>query len=222
MLNVNIIGQNSNNLYRFYLVFFGHYGEKMKRLSSFALILTLMFSQSFAASNEAQDSPVYAIQKAIASLNQITQSLTYSPESMEALVLEEVVPLFDFGFIANEVLLVMPSNQQLSNSEAQYFALRLKNNMINTLLYKLVQSQTLSLSFVSAKPELGGKISVKLNIRGLSQQGVYFDLWFHKNTDNHWQIFDIVLNEDSLIKYYQASVMIKVDRLGMQGMLQSI
>jgi ABC-type transporter MlaC component len=222
MLNVNIIGQNSNNLYRFYLVFFGHYGEKMKRLSSFALILTLMFSQSFAASNEAQDSPVYAIQKAIASLNQITQSLTYSPESMEALVLEEVVPLFDFGFIANEVLLVMPSNQQLSNSEAQYFALRLKNNMINTLLYKLVQSQTLSLSFVSAKPELGGKISVKLNIRGLSQQGIYFDLWFHKNTDNHWQIFDIVLNEDSLIKYYQASVMIKVDRLGMQGMLQSI
>ncbi|MGE4595016.1 MAG: ABC transporter substrate-binding protein [Gammaproteobacteria bacterium] len=194
----------------------------MKRLSSFALILTLMFSQSFAASNEAQDSPVYAIQKAIASLNQITQSLTYSPESMEALVLEKVVPLFDFGFIANEVLLVMPSNQQLSNSEAQYFALRLKNNMINTLLYKLVQSQTLSLSFVSAKPELGGKISVKLNIRGLSQQGVYFDLWFHKNTDNHWQIFDIVLNEDSLIKYYQASVMIKVDRLGMQGMLQSI
>lgn len=222
MLNVNIIGQNSNNLYRFYLVFFGHYGEKMKRLSSFALILTLMFSQSFAASNEAQDSPVYAIQKAIASLNQIAQSLTYSPESMEALVLEEVVPLFDFGFIANEVLLVMPSNQQLSNSEAQYFALRLKNNMINTLLYKLVQSQTLSLSFVSAKPELGGKISVKLNIRGLSQQGIYFDLWFHKNTDNHWQIFDIVLNEDSLIKYYQASVMIKVDRLGMQGMLQSI
>ena len=222
MLNVNIIGLNSNNLYRFYLVFFGHYGEKMKRLSSFALILTLMFSQSFAASNEAQDSPVYAIQKAIASLNQITQSLTYSPGSMEALVLEEVVPLFDFGFIANEVLLVMPSNQQLSNSEAQYFALRLKNNMINTLLYKLVQSQTLSLSFVSAKPELGGKISVKLNIRGLSQQGIYFDLWFHKNTDNHWQIFDIVLNEDSLIKYYQASVMIKVDRLGMQGMLQSI
>jgi ABC-type transporter MlaC component len=222
MLNVNIIGQNSNNLYRFYLVFFGHYGEKMKRFSSFALILTLMFSQSFAASNEAQDSPVYAIQKAIASLNQITQSLTYSPESMEALVLEELVPLFDFGFIANEVLLVMPSNQQLSNSEVQYFALRLKNNMINTLLYKLVQSQTLSLSFVSAKPELGGKISVKLNIRGLSQQGIYFDLWFHKNTDNHWQIFDIVLNEDSLIKYYQASVMIKVDRLGMQGMLQSI
>jgi len=194
----------------------------MKRFSACALILTLVFSQSFAASDEVEDSPVYAIQNAIASLNQITQSLTYSPESMEQLVLEEVVPLFDFGFIANEVLLVMPSNQQLSNSEAQYFALRLKNNMINTLLYKLVQSQTLKLSFVSAKPELGGKISVKLNISGLSQQGVYFDLWFHKNANNHWQIFDIVLNEDSLIKYYQSTVMIKVDRFGVQGMLQSI
>ena len=194
----------------------------MKRFSACALILMLMFSQSFAASDEVENSPVYAIQNAIASLNQITQSLTYSPESMEQLVLEEVVPLFDFGFIANEVLLVMPSNQQLSNSEAQYFALRLKNNMINTLLYKLVQSQTLKLAFVSAKPELGGKISVKLNISGLSQQGIYFDLWFHKNTDNRWQIFDIVLNEDSLIKYYQSTVMIKVDRFGVQGMLQSI
>ena len=194
----------------------------MKRFSAFALILTLMLSQSFAASDEVEDSPVYAIQNAITSLNQITQSLTYSPESMEKLVLEEVVPLFDFGFIANEVLLVMPSNQQLSNSEAQYFALRLKNNMINTLLYKLVQSQTLKLAFVSAKPELGGKISVKLNISGLSQQGVYFDLWFHKNANNRWQIFDIVLNDDSLIKYYQSTVMIKVDRFGVQGMLQSI
>ena len=181
-----------------------------------------MFSHSFAASDEAQDSPVYAIQNALTSLNQITQSLTHSPESMEALVLKEVVPLFDFDFIANEVLLVMPSNQQLSNSEAQYFALRLKNNMINTLLYKLVQSQTIRLSFVSAKPELGGKISAKLNISGLSQQGFYFDLWFHKNMDNRWQIFDIVLNKDSLIKYYQAAVMIKVDRFGVQGMLQSI
>jgi len=194
----------------------------MKRFSAFALILTLMLSQSFAASDEVEDSPVYAIQNAITSLNQITQSLTYSPESMEKLVLEEVVPLFDFGFIANEVLLVMPSNQELSNSEAQYFALRLKNNMINTLLYKLVQSQTLKLAFVSAKPELGGKISVKLNISGLSQQGIYFDLWFHKNANNRWQIFDIVLNDDSLIKYYQSTVMIKVDRFGVQGMLQSI
>jgi len=194
----------------------------MKRFSAFALILTLMLSQSFAASDEVEGSPVYAIQNAITSLNQITQSLTYSPESMEKLVLEEVVPLFDFGFIANEVLLVMPSNQELSNSEAQYFALRLKNNMINTLLYKLVQSQTLKLAFVSAKPELGGKISVKLNISGLSQQGIYFDLWFHKNANNRWQIFDIVLNDDSLIKYYQSTVMIKVDRFGVQGMLQSI
>ena len=87
MLNVNIIGLNGNNLYRFYLVFFDHYGEKMKRFSAFALILTLVFSQSFAASDEVEDGPVYAIQNAITSLNQITQSLTYSPESMEQLVL---------------------------------------------------------------------------------------------------------------------------------------
>jgi len=213
---------NKNNLYRFYLVFFDHFGEKMKRFSAFALILTLLFSHSFAASDEMEDSPVYAIQNAITSLSQITQSLTYSPESMERLVLEEVVPLFDFGFIANEVLLVLSSEQQLNDAESQYFALRLKNNMINTLLYKLVQSKSLQISFVSARPELGGKISVKLNINGLSQQGLYFDLWFHKNRENRWQIFDIVLNEDSLIKYYQANVMIKVDRFGLQGMLQSI
>jgi ABC-type transporter MlaC component len=194
----------------------------MKRFPVLVLILTLLFSHTVAAANEVEDSPVYAIQSAISSLNQITQSLTHSPESMEDLVLKEVVPLFDFGFIANEVLLVLPAGQQLNSGESQYFALRLKNNMINTLLYKLVQSKSLQIDFVSAKPELGGKISVKLNINGLSQQGLYFDLWFHKNQDNRWQIFDVVLNDDSLIKYYQASVMIKVDRFGLQGMLQSI
>ena len=39
MLNVNIIGQNGNNLYRFYLVFFGHYGEKNEEIFCFCINL---------------------------------------------------------------------------------------------------------------------------------------------------------------------------------------
>ena len=39
MLNVNIIGLNRNNLYRFYLVFFDHYGEKNEEIFGFCINL---------------------------------------------------------------------------------------------------------------------------------------------------------------------------------------
>jgi phospholipid transport system substrate-binding protein len=197
-------------------------GEKMKRLYTILLALTLLVSQAVFA-NEAEtveEGPVEVIQSTIVKLNQLTTVATYSPQMMNFLVEQEVVPLFDFDYIADEVLLA--ANTSLSEDEVKFFSNKLKKNIMGILLSKLAQAKTSSFRFISARPLIGGNIIVKLKVNGYSPYGIYIDLLFHQSKVKKWQIFDIVLNNDSLINYYQKMVLIKVRRYGIYGMLGRI
>ncbi|MCS5590159.1 MAG: hypothetical protein NZ824_09370, partial [Candidatus Thioglobus sp.] len=83
-------------------------------------------------------------------------------------------------------------------------------------------SQSGSLRFISARPVMGGSIAVQLQVNGYSRFGLNIDLMFHQNKERKWQIFDIVLNRDSLINYYQRMVSVKARRYGIYGMLGRI
>lgn len=167
------------------------------------------------------DSPVKTIQTTIVKLNQLTSVRTYSPQMMGFFVNQEITPLFDFKYIANEVLLA--SRVNLNNEEVKYFFNSLKQNVTNTLLSRLAQRHSGSLDFIFARPMMGGKIVVvRLNAEGYSRYGLNVDLYFHKNKLGKWQIFDVALQRDSLINYYQRMVLTKVRRYGVYGMLSRI
>jgi len=213
----------------FYLVLFVGYGEKMKRLNVVLLALSVLMSPAVFA-NEAEapakaaqtteQDPVQVIQSTIVKLNQLTTTSSYSPQMVNFLVNSEIAPLFDFDYIADEVLLAAHVN--LSEDEVKYFSNKLKNNIITTLLTKLAQGNATSFNFISARPVIGGNIVVNLKVNGYSRFGFYIDLSFHKSADKKWQIFDVALNRDSLVNYYQRMVMIKAKRYGVYGMLGRI
>ena len=205
----------------------------MRRLNVILLALTLFISQTlFANESEVipdvndpvvkatQQGPVEVIQSTIVKLNQLTAAAIYSPQLAIALVDQEISPLFDFDHISDEVLLVITAN--LGEKEKAYFSTKLKQNIITTLVSRLAQSQSGSLRFISARPIMGGSIAVQLQVNGYSRFGLNIDLLFHQSKENKWQIFDIVLNRDSLINYYQRMVSIKTRRYGVYGMLGRI
>ncbi|QKQ24134.1 ABC transporter substrate-binding protein [Candidatus Ruthia endofausta] len=190
----------------------------MRRLNVILLALMMFTSLSAFAERVAQDNgPVQAIQIAIVKLNQLA-TMAYSPKMLNFFVEKEIAPLFDFNYIASEVLLV--SNNRLGEEETKFFVNRLKNNMMSTLLARLSQVNSTSFQFISARPMIDSSIAVQLKVNGYTSfSGIYLDLLFHQNEDKQWQIFDIVLNNDSLINYYQKMVLIKVRRYGIYGML---
>jgi phospholipid transport system substrate-binding protein len=206
----------------------------MRRLNVILLALTLFISQTLLANesevisdviNEqvveaTEQGPVEVIQSTIIKLNQLTAAAIYSPQLAIALVDQEIAPLFDFDHISDEVLLVITAN--LGEKEKAYFSTKLKQNIITTLVSRLAQSQSGSLRFISARPIMGGSIAVQLQVNGYSRFGLNIDLLFHQSKENKWQIFDIVLNRDSLINYYQRMVSIKTRRYGVYGMLGRI
>lgn len=207
----------------------------MKRLNSLLIMLAVLTSSiTFAneyypeyketpieASTEATLSdPIKVIQSTIIKLNQLTTATTYSPQMMTFLVDQEITPLFDFDYIATEVLSANYVN--IGEEEAKFFASTLKRNIINTLLTKLAQGRTGSLDFISARPNLYGNIVVRLNAKGYSRFGLNLDLSFHKSQSGKWKIFDVALEHDSLINYYQRMVRIKLRRYGVYGMLGRI
>ena len=205
----------------------------MRRLNVILLASTFFISQTlFANESEVipdvnepvvkatQQGPVEVIQSTIVKLNQLTAAVIYSPQLASALVDQEISPLFDFDHISDEVLLVITAN--LGEKEKAYFSTKLKQNIITTLVSRLAQSQSGSLRFISARPIMGGSIAVQLQVNGYSRFGLNIDLLFHQSKENKWQIFDIVLNRDSLINYYQRMVSIKTRRYGVYGMLGRI
>jgi len=161
--------------------------------------------------------PVQTIQKAIVKLNQLTTVANYTPQLVGTLVKTEVAPLFDFDHIANEILLV--SSLQLGTEEKAFFTNKIKHSIVSSLLSKLSQTRSTSFQFISARPIIGGAIALKLKVNGYYSYGMFLDLIFHQAADKQWKIADVVLNNDSLINYYQKMVLIKLRRYGVYGML---
>jgi len=216
-------------------------GEKMRRLNVILLILLLSLSAfSFAqeTSENNQDTvnnqnetivkasvsesqkpagPVKTIQTAIVKLNQLTIIANYAPELANILIKTQVAPLFDFDHIASEILLV--SNINLGADEQLYFSNKIKKNIIASLLSRLTQTRSISFQFISARPVIGGSIAVKLKVNGYYSYGMFLDIIFHQTANQAWKISDIVLNNDSLVNYYQKMVLIKLRRYGVYGML---
>ena len=189
----------------------------MKKLSIILLIFILLTPVTFA--NTITQNPVQAIQSAIVKFNKLTMA-TYSPQTASLLVDKEIAPLFDFDYIAKEVLLAI--NTHFGADEAAFFSNKLKNNITTTLLTKLGQTHSTTLRFISARPVINNNIIVRLQVGGYYSFGFYIDLLFHQSQNGKWQIFDIVLNNDSLINYYQKMVLIQVKRHGIYGMLDRI
>jgi len=161
--------------------------------------------------------PVKTIQTAIVKLNQLTIIANYAPELANILIKTQVAPLFDFDHIASEILLV--SNLNLGADEQLYFSNKIKKNIIASLLSRLTQTRSISFQFISARPVIGGSIAVKLKVNGYYSYGMFLDIIFHQTANQAWKISDIVLNNDSLVNYYQKMVLIKLRRYGVYGML---
>jgi phospholipid transport system substrate-binding protein len=164
--------------------------------------------------------PVQIIQTAVIKLNQLTTVAAYSPQLVGSLVETEVAPLFDFDYIANEVLL--SSNLNLAQEEKAYFSAKIKQNIVSSLLSKLTQARSASFQFISAGMMASGAIEVKLKVNDYYSYGMLLDLIFHQTDDKSWKISDVVLNNDSLINYYQKMVLIKLRRYGVYGMLSQL
>jgi phospholipid transport system substrate-binding protein len=164
--------------------------------------------------------PVQIIQTAVIKLNQLTTVAAYSPQLVGSLIETEIAPLFDFDYIANEVLL--SSNLNLGLEEKAYFSTKIKQNIVSSLLSKLTQARSASFQFISAGIMSSGAIEVKLKINDYYSYGMLLDLIFHQTDDKSWKIADVVLNNDSLINYYQKMVLIKLRRYGVYGMLSQL
>lgn len=81
---------------------------------------------------------------------------------------QEITSLFDFKYIADEVLLVSHVNVSLNDEEVKYFSNSLKQNVINILLAKLAHSPlSSSLDFVYARVmRENNMIIIRLNPEG--------------------------------------------------------
>ena len=179
------------------------------------IFLALSLSVAAQESKTVPDSPVPAIQTAIVQLNQLL--LTEHSTDRVDLIKTQIIPLFDFEHIANQVLSVI--DLPLNREAAASFSKQFKHQVMTTLLLKLSYNEPRSFQFVSAKQLRNGVVAVQLRVSGYGRFGTYLGLLLHQNVQGRWQIFDIVLNRDSLVDYYQKQLLTKIRRYGIYKVL---
>jgi len=196
--------------------------------SNLFFFITLSFITGFAtADNHSETSlnesselvsngPAEAIRSALINLNQLSKSL-YTPEKTREVVENQVIPLFDFDKLAQEVLLF--TSVSLTNEELKYFTSRLQSSILTGMLTKFAQIRTTSFKFISARPSRGGSIIVQLGVFGYASYPMYIDLVFHQDDEQKWLIYDVVLNGQSLINYYRKMAIVLLNKYGTYGML---
>jgi len=134
-----------------------------------------------------------AIYKSIYKINQLSKS-NFNKFTTNQFIKQEILPLFDFNYMANDILRNFPNNRNKS-----ILIFEIKKDIINTILQNLSRAKGQFLTPVNVK-------IVRSNIvLTLKARGLYIDLAIHKN-NNKWQIFDIALDGQSLINYYKKLV----------------
>jgi phospholipid transport system substrate-binding protein len=183
----------------------------MKKI--FLATLVLFFTlQASAVQKKSGVSPIQAIQSSVAKFNQLSLTAAYQPQALGSFVKQEIIPMFDFDNIALQVL--RASRQALPPRQTQLFTSKLKQDLLKTLLSKLLQNSVSSFQFISARRTRGEAISVSLKVNGYSRYGIYLDLLLHRSQQGNWQIFDVILNNDSLVNFYQKKLLAKTRRYG--------
>lgn len=131
-----------------------------------------------------------AVYKSIYKINQFSGS-KYPPQVMRKFIQSEILPLFDFDYMSSSVLRNAPKN-----FNQKQFILKVKNDIADTIINALFKARGRAFIPVGIK-KINNSLIVKVRVKN-----IVIDLALH-NTNAGWKIFDIVMQNQSLIKYYQ-------------------
>lgn len=131
-----------------------------------------------------------AIYKSIYKINQLSNS-NYHPVIANRFIKKEILPLFDFNYMAYKILENLPDNNQKLSLMS-----KIKSDIISTILQNLSMAKGRIFTPIGIK-SIGNNMILTLKVRR-----IYIDLAMH-NTQNGWKFFDIALGGQSLISYYQ-------------------
>jgi ABC-type transporter MlaC component len=181
-------------------------------MSKKIFVIFFTFFLSFSYSAFAQDS-LLEIKTLIQKLNYISYQNS-TPKKTIALVKENVLQHVDFISMANEI-----SNgwgNLLSKEQKQIFIKKLKERIVQDLSIQIMTKRFSHLSVKNIQ-----KISFNQAKVTLATVNDFIDIdLLLVNKQNHWLVFDILINEKSLVKYYKDQMHALINRYGLKFFLK--
>lgn len=177
----------------------------------FIMSLVLISKFSFSYSSLADK-----VQSTVNSINYLAQSNDRTGEKLNLFIKNEFFPTLDIPTIADSILYGLNINS-MTNKEKSIFIFRLKQRILKDLLSKLVNS-TGQFQLVNIRNINYSNVKATIKINNYYNYPVILNLLF-RIKNNNWKIYDVLLNGDSLVRYYQKVALSKLKRYGFQGML---
>lgn len=153
-------------------------------------------------------SPWPLLQQTVNKLAQINYS---NPFIAEPLISEDLLPLFDFEHIARHIVRVVP--YRLTDPQIYAIAQVIQGDIASILLAQLTSTNIFGVNIANITPISLNYLKVSLHIRTNNFVPIFLSLVIYNNGVN-WRIIDVILNNSSLIQYYQQMVLSKISHRG--------
>ena len=131
----------------------------------------------------------------------------------------EVAPHFDFGRMTN--LAVGAAWKRASADQQQELVREFRTLLVRTYANALVEYRNQTVSFRPAKPGETGEVRVpcQINQPGGRPIALVYSL---AKTGDEWKVFDVVIDNISLVTNYRSTFTAEVEKGGIDGLIKAL
>lgn len=136
-----------------------------------------------------------------------------------AVIENKVAPHFDFGRMTN--LAVGAAWRRASADQQQQLIKEFRTLLVRTYANALVEYRNQTVGFRPAKPGEAGEVRVPCQIN--QPGGRPIDLVYSlARSGEDWKVFDVVIDNISLVTNYRSSFAAEVDKGGVDGLIKAL
>lgn len=186
----------------------------MKKTLIFAAGITLLASASLSATpyygyaplpmpmqQQAQVDPGTLLREGMTKLLKFMRQPEKPSQQSIALFLEqEIVPYFDFGYMAGWA--AGPMGRQMNARQKAELAQNIKELLLGTLTEKLTNYENQDVRFFPPRRVGENEVKVRVGILQASGYPASIDFRFYQSNEG-WKIFDVTANGNSALAYYR-------------------
>lgn len=178
-------------------------------------------SASAQAPMTSPDATIQAVaQELLGQIKQRREELDKDPDALYAMVDKVVVPHFDFPLMSRLVL--GRAWEEAAEAQQARFLSGFKTLLIKTYSNALLQYSNQTVSFDPAQPgKKPTRASVKSTIQSPGEKPVFM-FYRMRNKDGQWLVYDVVVDNISLITNYRGTYTAEVKRNGLDSLIQKL
>ncbi len=194
--------------------------QNSHRIGLIVLLLMCLWAQPLMAAKDPQAVVKETTDKILGKIQQHRQELDRSPEKIYPLVEDMVLPQFNFSRMSQLVL--GRHWEKATAKQKEQFTQEFRELLVRTYAVALLNYSGQGIEYLPMHNQPGDtKVVVKTVVKGGGTPPLPIDYKLYSNS-GEWRVYDLVIDNLSLLSNYRTNYGSKIRRYGLDGLLKQL